>query len=136
MAAYPSHRIGHLGFLAYLVVVSYLSVTASVSLDLSEPRNKVSKIKVSPRGNLWATGHFMGKKSLLDYPDGYDAISVRLPLNPPEDPKDIKDLLIQKMLEVALAQEAEGRRVRYDSVPQGTGLTMNIFERFVKNTKK
>uniref|UniRef100_A0A2K5TS42 Signal peptidase complex catalytic subunit SEC11 n=1 Tax=Macaca fascicularis TaxID=9541 RepID=A0A2K5TS42_MACFA len=32
--------------------------------DLPEPRNRAGKIRVHPRGNLWATGHFMGKKSL------------------------------------------------------------------------
>lgn len=31
-------------------------MTASMTLDLTELRNKVSKIKVNPRGNLWATG--------------------------------------------------------------------------------
>ncbi|XP_054444573.1 neuromedin-B isoform X2 [Pteronotus mesoamericanus] len=37
---------------------------ASLSWDLPEPRGRASKIRVHPRGNLWATGHFMGKKSL------------------------------------------------------------------------
>ncbi|KAB1257384.1 Neuromedin-B [Camelus dromedarius] len=35
-----------------------------LSWDLPEPRSRASKIRVHPRGNLWATGHFMGKKSL------------------------------------------------------------------------
>uniref|UniRef100_UPI00398F6369 neuromedin Ba n=1 Tax=Pristiophorus japonicus TaxID=55135 RepID=UPI00398F6369 len=136
MAAHSAHRVGHLSLLAYLVVFSYLSVAASVSLDLTELRNRVSKIKVNPRGKLWATGHFMGKKSLFDYPDGYDATPARLPLNSPEGPKDIQNLLTRKMLEVALAHEAEGRRVRYNSVTEGTGLIMKIIERYVKNTEK
>ncbi|KAM7048436.1 neuromedin-B isoform 2-T2 [Molossus nigricans] len=38
--------------------------TASLSWDLPEPRSRASKIRVHSRGNLWATGHFMGKKSL------------------------------------------------------------------------
>ncbi|TKC35709.1 neuromedin-B [Monodon monoceros] len=37
---------------------------APFSWDLPEPRSRASKIRVHPRGNLWATGHFMGKKSL------------------------------------------------------------------------
>ncbi|KAM9824925.1 neuromedin Bb isoform 2-T2 [Syngnathus typhle] len=40
----------------------------AVSFDLTELRNKVAKIKVNPRGNLWATGHFMGKKSVMETP--------------------------------------------------------------------
>ncbi|XP_059771352.1 neuromedin-B isoform X2 [Balaenoptera ricei] len=37
---------------------------APFSWGLPEPRSRASKIRVHPRGNLWATGHFMGKKSL------------------------------------------------------------------------
>uniref|UniRef100_A0A8D0XYK7 Neuromedin B n=1 Tax=Sus scrofa TaxID=9823 RepID=A0A8D0XYK7_PIG len=37
---------------------------APLSWDLPEPRSRAGKIRVHPRGNLWATGHFMGKKSL------------------------------------------------------------------------
>ncbi|XP_049639260.1 neuromedin-B isoform X2 [Suncus etruscus] len=40
-------------------------VAAGTSWDLLEPRGRaLGKIRVHPRGNLWATGHFMGKKSL------------------------------------------------------------------------
>uniref|UniRef100_A0A8C6WNF4 Neuromedin B n=1 Tax=Neogobius melanostomus TaxID=47308 RepID=A0A8C6WNF4_9GOBI len=52
-----------LGFLYSFILFSF---TSSMTLDLTELRNKVSKIKVNPRGNLWATGHFMGKKSVVD----------------------------------------------------------------------
>ncbi|XP_014698107.1 neuromedin-B isoform X2 [Equus asinus] len=38
--------------------------TAPLGWDLPEPRSRAGKIRVHPRGNLWATGHFMGKKSL------------------------------------------------------------------------
>lgn len=31
-------------------------MTSSMTLDLTELRNKVSKINVNPRGNLWAQG--------------------------------------------------------------------------------
>ncbi|TRY66335.1 hypothetical protein DNTS_024327 [Danionella cerebrum] len=54
------------GFLALLMFSFHFSKSSSVSLDMTELRNKVSKIKVNPRGNLWATGHFMGKKSVVD----------------------------------------------------------------------
>lgn len=49
----------HGGLLTYLVMLSLLSLTtAAVSFDLTELRNKVAKIKVNPRGNLWATGRW------------------------------------------------------------------------------
>ncbi|XP_072881862.1 neuromedin Ba [Hemitrygon akajei] len=135
MTALSSHRMGHLGFLAYLVVFSYLSVSSAVSLDLTEANN-VSKIKFNPRGNLWATGHFMGKKSVLDYPDGYDYTLGRLPLTSPEDPKTIRSLLSRRMLEIALAQEAKEKRERYGSGAQETGLITKFIERYGKTTKK
>ncbi|XP_037103724.1 neuromedin Bb isoform X1 [Syngnathus acus] len=49
-----------------LQVLTFTST--AVSFDLTELRNKVAKIKVNPRGNLWATGHFMGKKSVMETP--------------------------------------------------------------------
>ncbi|XP_062926181.1 neuromedin-B-like [Mobula hypostoma] len=135
MTALCSREMGYLGFLAYLVVFSYLSVSSAVSLDLTEANN-VSKIKVNPRGNLWATGHFMGKKSLSDYPDGYDDTPALLPLTSPEDTKTIGSLLSRRMLEIALAQEAKGKRVRYGSGAQETGLITKIIERYGRSTKK
>uniref|UniRef100_A0A671XJZ8 Neuromedin Ba n=1 Tax=Sparus aurata TaxID=8175 RepID=A0A671XJZ8_SPAAU len=54
------------GLLSSFIFISYIAVTSSMTLDLTELRNKISKIKVNPRGNLWATGHFMGKKSVVD----------------------------------------------------------------------
>ncbi|XP_044518458.1 neuromedin-B [Gracilinanus agilis] len=47
-----------------LVFLAFLSSTSTLSLDFAEHRNKAAKIKIHPRGNLWATGHFMGKKSV------------------------------------------------------------------------
>ncbi|XP_007943323.1 neuromedin-B [Orycteropus afer afer] len=49
------------GFLLFTLLATG---AAQLSWDLSEPRHRASKIRVHPRGNLWATGHFMGKKSL------------------------------------------------------------------------
>uniref|UniRef100_A0A8C9P7U4 Neuromedin B n=1 Tax=Spermophilus dauricus TaxID=99837 RepID=A0A8C9P7U4_SPEDA len=45
------------------VNLSFVGV-APLNWDLPESRGRTSKIRVHPRGNLWATGHFMGKKSL------------------------------------------------------------------------
>uniref|UniRef100_A0A8C6KNQ1 Neuromedin Bb n=1 Tax=Nothobranchius furzeri TaxID=105023 RepID=A0A8C6KNQ1_NOTFU len=74
------------GLFTYLVLFSFMSLTAAVSFDLTELRNKVAKIKVNPRGNLWATGHFMGKKSVMDSPllsppeeQGLGSLEVSLP---------------------------------------------------------
>ena len=50
------HNVCHCGLFTYFVLLSFMPITASVSFDLTELRNKVAKIKVNPRGNLWATG--------------------------------------------------------------------------------
>ncbi|KAM6202398.1 neuromedin-B [Rhynchocyon petersi] len=47
-----------------LLLALLAAVAAPLSWDLPEPRSRAGKIRVHPRGNLWATGHFMGKKSL------------------------------------------------------------------------
>uniref|UniRef100_A0A3B5BJM5 Uncharacterized protein n=1 Tax=Stegastes partitus TaxID=144197 RepID=A0A3B5BJM5_9TELE len=44
------------GLLSSFILISYVTMTTSMTLDLTELRNKVSKLKVNPRGNLWATG--------------------------------------------------------------------------------
>uniref|UniRef100_A0AAQ4Q6X9 Neuromedin Ba n=1 Tax=Gasterosteus aculeatus aculeatus TaxID=481459 RepID=A0AAQ4Q6X9_GASAC len=56
------------GFLSSFILVYYIAMTSSMTPDLTELRNKVSKIRMTPKGNLWATGHFMGKKSVMDSP--------------------------------------------------------------------
>ncbi|XP_078286068.1 neuromedin Ba [Rhinoraja longicauda] len=132
MAPFTGRRLGHLSLVVYLATFSYLSAAASVSLDLTQA-DKVSKIKVNPRGNLWATGHFMGKKNVFDYPDEHNGTPARLPLASPEDHRAMGTLLGRRMLEIALAQEAERRRVRYESGAQETGLVTKIIERYVKN---
>ncbi|MED6250560.1 hypothetical protein ATANTOWER_030445 [Ataeniobius toweri] len=54
-------------------------------LDLTELKNKISKLKVNPRGNLWATGHFMGKKSV----DGSLLETVSENINAPSEGRDV-----------------------------------------------
>ena len=49
-------KICRAGLLSSFIFISYIAVTSSMTLDLTELRNKISKIKVNPRGNLWATG--------------------------------------------------------------------------------
>ncbi|XP_048225283.1 neuromedin-B isoform X2 [Perognathus longimembris pacificus] len=51
--------------LSRLLLLTLLAASvAPLGWDLPEPRSRANKIRVHPRGNLWATGHFMGKKSL------------------------------------------------------------------------
>ncbi|XP_006867245.1 PREDICTED: uncharacterized protein LOC102829854 [Chrysochloris asiatica] len=60
-----SRRAGGARLLGGLLLCSLLAAGAApLSWDLPEPRSRANKIRVQPRGNLWATGHFMGKKSL------------------------------------------------------------------------
>ncbi|MFT7806741.1 neuromedin-B [Arapaima gigas] len=105
MAGVSWSRVYHSLLLSYLLLLPHLSVTSSVSLDLTELRNKVAKIKVNPRGsNLWATGHFMGKKSVLDSreaadPDGgADEAAAAAALSG----RDVKELSSQEVLRLAL----------------------------------
>ncbi|KAM4831186.1 neuromedin-B isoform 2-T2 [Urocitellus parryii] len=52
-------------WLSGLLLFALLAAGVSpLNWDLPESRGRTSKIRVHPRGNLWATGHFMGKKSL------------------------------------------------------------------------
>ncbi|XP_025749024.1 neuromedin-B isoform X1 [Callorhinus ursinus] len=58
-------RAGGARLLGGLLLFALLAAGAApLSWDPPEPRSRASKIRVHPRGNLWATGHFMGKKSL------------------------------------------------------------------------
>lgn len=56
MRGFTLNTVCQCGLLTYLVLFSFMTFTAAVSFDLTELRNKVAKIKVNPRGNLWATG--------------------------------------------------------------------------------
>ncbi|XP_049761596.1 neuromedin-B isoform X1 [Elephas maximus indicus] len=59
-----ARRAGGARLLGGLLLFALLAAGAArLSWDLPEPRSRASKIRVHPRGNLWATGHFMGKKS-------------------------------------------------------------------------
>lgn len=56
MRGFTLNNVCQCGLFTYLVLFSFMSFTTAVSFDLTELRNKVAKIKVNPRGNLWATG--------------------------------------------------------------------------------
>ncbi|KAK7891565.1 hypothetical protein WMY93_023528 [Mugilogobius chulae] len=109
-----------LGFLYSFIIFSLIPVTSSMSLDLTELRNKVSKIKVNPRGNLWATGHFMGKKSVVDSSsmesssyedDGHVKEQV---LSSMHNTKDMSRVLLQLMNNPTHAQHRRALQIRGD----------------------
>ncbi|XP_026875662.1 neuromedin Bb [Electrophorus electricus] len=135
MSSFTLHNFTQFGFFAYLVLFSYISVTFSVSLDLTELRNKVAKIKVNPRGNLWATGHFMGKKSVVDSafsPPEDDAMSAyEVALNPQKvEPDD----LYQEVLKIALQARLDSQESRA-KIPE-TALLMKILESYIQGNRK
>ncbi|XP_025856397.1 neuromedin-B isoform X2 [Vulpes vulpes] len=60
-------RAGGARLLSGLLLFALLAAAAGaapLSWGPPEHRSRAIKIRVHPRGNLWATGHFMGKKSL------------------------------------------------------------------------
>ncbi|XP_059358938.1 neuromedin-B-like [Carassius carassius] len=119
----------HCGFLTYLVLFSfYISIASSVSLDLPQLRNKVARIKVNPRGSLWATGHFMGKKSVVDSErllteDDSTMKAVEAALNPQ-----------QEMLRIVLQTHLDSPEIR-PKVP-GTAILMKILDSYIQDNKK
>ncbi|KAI1904488.1 hypothetical protein AGOR_G00006150 [Albula goreensis] len=123
MAGITLNRVYHLGLLSYFLLFSYISVTTSVSLDLTELRNKVAKIKVNPRGNLWATGHFMGKKSVVDSSllesAGEPAMNaVQVGLNTEQHAQDLRELISQEVLKIALEAKLQDTWGKQDSNDQ------------------
>ncbi|XP_074863234.1 neuromedin-B [Carettochelys insculpta] len=62
MGALPAGRL----LRCLLLLLACLAAAARP--DLAPPRSRAARIKVNPRGNLWATGHFMGKKSIAASP--------------------------------------------------------------------
>ncbi|NXQ48885.1 NMB protein, partial [Catharus fuscescens] len=95
----------------------------AVHLDLAEHRSQAAKIKVNPRGNLWATGHFMGKKSITGSPH----------LETPEEPEvpmvfspslralmeDIMELLTRELLKILLQERLlDENQGKYDLTDQ------------------
>lgn len=51
MGALPASRL-----LGCLLLLSFLSAAPADRPDFAEPRDRAARIKVNPRGNLWATG--------------------------------------------------------------------------------
>ncbi|XP_019388756.1 PREDICTED: neuromedin-B isoform X1 [Crocodylus porosus] len=111
MSAVPASRLLQMGVLGYLLLFSFISFTSSVRVDFTEHWNKAAKIKVNPRGNLWATGHFMGKKSIsgpshLESPEDAAISSVPMAFSPSLRAilEDMKELLTRELLKILLQE--------------------------------
>ncbi|XP_060932556.1 neuromedin Ba [Limanda limanda] len=99
-------RICRAGLLSSFILISYFAMASSMTLDLTELRNKGLKIKVNPRSNLWATGHFMGKKSVVDgsfMESASEGVNVPADVRPVSPLRTVEDLqaLLTLMLETA-----------------------------------
>ncbi|XP_045888217.1 neuromedin Bb [Micropterus dolomieu] len=135
MRRFTMNNVCQCGLFTYLVIFSFMSFTAAVSFDLTELRNKVAKIKVNPRGNLWATGHFMGKKSVMDTPllpsaegQGADALEVTLSRE-----QSALGELFQEFLRLALQAQVDPQESR--SKNPEADLLMRILESYIQSRK-
>ncbi|XP_039991027.1 neuromedin Bb [Xiphias gladius] len=135
MRGFTLNNVCQCGLFTYLVLFSFMYFTAAVSFDLTELRNKVAKIKVNPRGNLWATGHFMGKKSVMDTPllpsaegQGADALEDTLP----GEQRALEELF-QEFLRAALQAQLDTQESR--SKNQEADLLMKILESYIQSRK-
>ncbi|XP_029702043.1 neuromedin Bb [Takifugu rubripes] len=128
MRGFAPSAVCQCGVFTSLLLFSFLYFTAAVSFDLTELRNKVAKIKVNPRGNLWATGHFMGKKSVKDSP-----------LLPPPQAADAPAEqsapaeLLHEFLRVALREQVETRDSGAKN--QEADLLLKILESYFQSRK-
>ncbi|KAM9410241.1 neuromedin Bb [Pholidichthys leucotaenia] len=131
MRGFTLNNLCQCALFAYLLLFSF---TAAVSFDLTELRNKVAKIKVNPRGNLWATGHFMGKKSVMDTPpvpskdQGAGAMEVSLSAE-----QSALGELFQQFLRVAMEAQVDAPKSR--SKDQEANLLMKILENYIQSRK-
>ncbi|XP_020510910.1 neuromedin Bb [Labrus bergylta] len=132
MRGFILNNVCQCGFFTFLVFFSFVSFNAAVSFDLTELRNKVAKIKVNPRGNLWATGHFMGKKSVMDAPLLPSAEGVNALVALPEEHGAIGELF-QEYLREALQAQVDTEESR--SKNQDADLLMRILESYIHSRK-
>ncbi|CAL9701954.1 unnamed protein product [Knipowitschia caucasica] len=125
------HNVCHYGFFAYLVI-SFMPFTAAVSFDLTELRNKVAKIKVNPRGNLWATGHFMGKKSVVDAPLMPSSRIQRMDALDMSEQSALTDML-QEFLRMAMDTQMETQESRSKDLE--SNMLLEILQNYLQNRK-
>ncbi|XP_066052500.1 neuromedin-B isoform X1 [Chamaea fasciata] len=111
-----------------LLLLCGAALGPAVHLDFAEHRSQAAKIKVNPRGNLWATGHFMGKKSVTGSPH----------LETPEEPavpmvfgpslrallEDMMELLTRELLKILLQERLlDENQGKYDLTDQFPGVS-------------
>ncbi|XP_072476091.1 neuromedin-B [Notamacropus eugenii] len=102
MTSELTRRPLHPRLLSCLVFLAFLSSTSTLSLDFVEHRNKAAKIKIHPRGNLWATGHFMGKKSVEPLAFSSPGKASRITL------EEMKDQLSHELLRILRLKKSLG----------------------------
>ncbi|XP_026143990.1 neuromedin-B [Carassius auratus] len=128
-----SSEDGHCKYRLFAFIMLFnISLSTAVSLDLTELRNKVSKIKVHPRGNLWATGHFMGKKSISSSQFQDSQFSSKRPRNTLRESEELRELITQEVLKVALqAQLEDPKRIR-DVYNQDTDFMVKLLKSYIE----
>ncbi|KAM9124906.1 LOW QUALITY PROTEIN: neuromedin-B [Pangshura tecta] len=133
MGALPASRL-----LGCLLLFSFLSAARA---DPAEPRGRAARIKVNPRGSLWATGHFMGKKSiaaypLLESPGDAAANSIPAAFSPTLRAvlQGMKELLTRELLKILMQERLiDENRGQYELQNQETGLVMKVLEKYLSN---
>ncbi|XP_065139179.1 neuromedin Ba [Paramisgurnus dabryanus] len=136
MAVKSGNELCKYRLLFIFIMLFNISLSTSVSLDLTELRNKVSKFKVHPRGNLWATGHFMGKKSisnsqLLDNSSSSGSKRFRI-RSASSETEDLRELISQEVLKVALQAELQDPKGTQDLHNQDTDFLMKLLKNYTK----
>ncbi|NXC38555.1 NMB protein, partial [Penelope pileata] len=86
-------------------------------------RSQAAKIKVNPRGNLWATGHFMGKKSVTGTPhlDAAEQPAVPVAFGPSLRAllEEMMELLTRELLKILLQERLlDVNQEKYDLTDQ------------------
>nr|CEH24663.3 ranatensin-HL precusor [Hylarana latouchii] len=107
MTAVPAIRILPIGFLANLLLFSFISL--SVCVEFTEDTGKLGKINVLQRaGNQWAIGHFMGKKSLQDTYRLREQDMEEAAIFPPRSMENMRDTLLQEQRRALSPSQIQG----------------------------
>uniref|UniRef100_A0A8C2E1V5 Neuromedin Ba n=1 Tax=Cyprinus carpio TaxID=7962 RepID=A0A8C2E1V5_CYPCA len=131
-----SSEDGHCRYRLFAFIMLFnVSLSAAVSLNLTELRNKVSKIKVHPRGNLWATGHFMGKKSISNSQFQDSPFSSKPPRNTLRESgsaEDLRELITQEVLRAALQAQLQDLKRTQDVYNQDTDFMVKLLKSYIE----
>ncbi|XP_069722961.1 neuromedin-B [Phaenicophaeus curvirostris] len=116
-----------------LLLLCGAALGAAVRLDFAEHRSQAAKIKVNPRGNLWATGHFMGKKSVTGSPEPPSEPPAAAGLGPSPRAllEELVRLLTRELLRALWRERLlDQNRGKYDLSDQETGLLTKVLEKY------